>query len=136
MTNLFVAPAPAKRTYEFIYDFATLGGAQATIPMTAVNGAIPAKFIVQNAALDIITGFTGVTCTGAISIESAGDLVVATIVAGAPFSTTGPKVTLALMGTIGQWVKTTVARTPTITFALANATAGRCHLFCEGFQSE
>lgn len=137
MANEYSPPARSKSTYEFIYDFAVQGGAQSALVMSAVNGPVPAKFIIQNACMDVITGFTGGGgCTGAVAVESANDLVIATIVAGAPFSTTGTKVTIALLGTVATWIKTTVARTPTMTFAVANATAGRCHLFIEGFQSE
>ncbi len=126
-----------KRIYEFIYDFTVQGGAQSALALTALNGVIPAKFVITNAFLDVISGFTGgAGSTAALAVESAGDLVAATIVAGAPFSTTGLKVTIALPGTLATWIKTTVARTPTLTFAVTNGTAGRFHLFIEGFLSE
>lgn len=126
-----------KKIYEFIYDFTVQGGTVAALALTALNGPVPTAFIVTNAFLDVITALTGgAGTTGAVSLESAGDLVIATVVAGAPFSTTGRKVTIALPGTLATWIKTTAARTPTITFAVNPATAGRLHLYIEGFQGE
>lgn len=133
----FAASAKAKKVYEFLWDFAVLGGATAAIPFTAFDGPIPSKFIISSAVLDVITGLTGgAGSTGAVSVESANDLVLATVVAGAPFSTTGAKVTIVLPGTLSTWIKTTAARTPAITFAVNAATAGKIRLFIEGYQSE
>ena len=138
MAKLSAAPIPpGKLTFKYSYDFAVDGGAVSTITMRSADGPLPNTFIVQEAFIDVIAGFTGAAgCTGAVSTgQGAGDLVVAAIVAGAPFSTTGPKVTIALLGTVATWIKMTAARSPTIAFAVNAATAGTLNLFIEGYLS-
>ena len=137
MTTFLIPPdiREAKKTYEFVYDFTVQGGAISTITMRAVRGAIPANFIVQNAFLDVITGFTG-TAVIAVDLQTAGDLVVAAVAICAPYSTAGRKVTIILLGTIATWIKTTAVRTPTLTVTVGAITAGKMRLFVEGFQSE
>jgi hypothetical protein len=126
-----------KSVYQFVWDFAVLGGAVGSIPLTQINGPLPNNFMIQNACLDVITGMTGdIGATGAVtSGQGANDLVVATVVAGAPFSTTGPKVTLPLLGTIATWVKTTAQRSPALVIAVNAFTAGKFNLWVEGVVS-
>lgn len=127
----------SKKIYEFVYDFAVLGGAVAAIPLTALNGAIPAAFVITNAFVDVQTLIAGAAGTAAaLSVEGANDLVSATIVAGAPWSATGLKVTIVLPATLALWIKTSQARTPAFTPSVHVVTAGKFHLFIEGFQSE
>lgn len=126
-----------KAVYQFVYDFTVLGGATGSIPLTQINGALPNNFIIQNASLDVITGLTGgAGATGAVTTgQAANDLVLATVVAGAPFSTIGPKVTIPLLGTIATWIKTTAQRTPALVVAINAFTAGKFNLFVEGIPS-
>lgn len=126
-----------KSVYGFVYDFTVLGGATGSIALTQINGPLPNNFIIQNACLDVVTGLTGgAGATGAVtSGQAANDLVIATIVAGAPFSTTGPKITIPLLGTIATWIKTTAQRSPALVVAVNAFTAGKFNLFVEGYVS-
>jgi hypothetical protein len=123
-----------KSVFQFVYDFSVNGGGTGSIVLTQINGPLPANFVIQNAFIDVITGFTGgAGATGAVTTgQGAGDLVIATIVAGAPFSTTGPKVTISLLGTIATWIKTTAPRSPALVVAINAVTAGKFNLFVEG----
>lgn len=127
----------AKQTFMFSYDFATLGGGTGTIDLTAHDGPLPDDFIIQNAFIDVITPLTsGGAATGALTTgQGAGDLVAATAVAGAPWSSTGQKVTIPLLGTIGTWIKTTDERDPALVIATADLTAGAFNLLIEGYVS-
>ena len=131
------ASGAAKSTFQFVYDFSVLGGAVGSIPLTQTNGPLPNNFVIQNAFVDVITGLTGgVGATGAVTTgQGAGDLVIATVIAGAPFSTTGPKITIALLGTIATWIKTTAQRSPALVVAVNAVTAGKFNLFVEGYIS-
>lgn len=126
-----------KRLYQFVYDFTVLGGATGSIVLTQVNGPLPNNFIIQNACLDVIAGLTGgAGATGAVtSGQAANDLVIATVVAGAPFSTVGQKITIPLLGTIATWVKTTAQRSPALVVAVNAFTAGKFNLWIEGILS-
>lgn len=137
-TKLYVTGnGVAPSIYQFVYDFSVLGGGTGSIPLTQVNGPLPNNFIIQNACLDVIAGLTGgVGATGAVtSGQSANDLVVATIAAGAPFSTPGPKITIPLLGTIATWIKTTAQRSPALVIAVNAFTAGKFNLWIEGIVS-
>lgn len=127
----------AKSIYQFTWDFAVNGGAVSSIPLTQINGPLPNNLIIQNASMDIISALTGgAGATGAVtSGQAANDLVIATLVAGAPFSTTGPKVTIPLLGTVATWVKTTAQRSPALVVAVNAFTAGKFNLWIEGIVS-
>lgn len=129
-----VGTGAAKSMLQFVYDFSVLGGSTGSIPLTQINGPIPNNFIVQNAFIDVISGLTGgAGSTGALTTgQGAGDLVIATIVAGAPWSTTGSKVTIPLFGTIATWVKTSAERSPALVVAVNAVTAGKFNLWIEG----
>src|SRR5262245_2594347 len=79
------------------YDFAVDGGAIGAIVMRSSPGdnsgnEIPAGSVILGGYLEIDTLFTtGSSATMALSIEGANDLVAATVVSGAPYSTTGRK---------------------------------------------
>jgi hypothetical protein len=80
------------KTWTGQYSFATDGGATSTITLRSNDGAIPAGSYVVGGLLDITDGFTtGTSATGALQVLAANDLVSATIVSGAPFSSTGQK---------------------------------------------
>lgn len=136
-TGLYEFPGGVpKAVYQFVYDFAVLGGAQASIPLTQLNGALPNNFVIQNAFLDVLTPLTGALAVAAVTTgQAANDLVVATVIAGAPFSAGGVKVTIPLIGTIATWIKTTAQRSPAIVISVANVTAGKFNLFLEGYLS-
>lgn len=126
-----------KSALQFVFDYAVLGGAQGTIPLTALNGALPNNFVVQNAILDILTPLTsGGLATAAVTTgQGAGDLVAATLISGAPFASTGLKATAVLMGTVATLIKATAQRSPAIVVAVADLTAGKFNLFIEGYVS-
>lgn len=138
VTKLYVPGSGApKSIYQFVYDFTVNGGAVGSIPLTQINGPLPNNFLIQNCCMDVITGLTGgAGATGAVtSGQAANDLVIATIVAGAPFSTTGPKITIPLLGTIATWIKTTAQRSPALVVAVNAFTAGKFNLWVEGIIS-
>lgn len=113
------------------YDFAVDGGAISTIALRSDDGPLPAGSYISQAVLDVLTLFTtGTGATAAITIEAANDVVSATIVSGAPYSTTGLKSTV-LVGTGATMIKTTVARSPSIVIAVGTITAGKCRLVLE-----
>lgn len=115
------------------YDFAVDGGAIGSITLRPLLGdnVIPAGSVILGGYLEIDTGFTtGTGATMAINVESAGDIVVATIVSGAPYSTTGRK-SIVPAGTGATSVKTTVARSIVATIATGTVTAGKGRVVLE-----
>lgn len=113
------------------YDFAVDGGAISTIPLRAgagSHGPIPANAVVVGGYLEVLTLFTtGTAATAALTVEGANDLQTATIVSGAPYSTTGIKsIVPAFTGATA--IKTTVARSPSIVIATGTITAGKARL--------
>ncbi|MFD6069435.1 hypothetical protein [Amycolatopsis lurida] len=112
------------------YDFAVDGGAVGTITLRSAGGAslgnvIPAGSVITGGYLEVDTAVTsGGAATLAVNSEGAGDLVAATVVSGAPWSTTGRKsLTPAFTG--ASSVKTTAARSLTVSPAVAALTAGK-----------
>lgn len=110
------------------YDFAVDGGAIGAITLRAPangNSLIPVGSVITGGYIEIDTLFTtGTSATMALSIEGAGDLQAATVVSGAPFSTTGRK-SIVPAGTGATSVKTTTARALTATIAVGTVTAGK-----------
>lgn len=127
-----------KETYIFTYDFSINGGAIGSIQLTQNSGSLPDKFVVQNVTIDMITalGSSGASTSAITTGQGAGDLVAATLVVSAPFSTIGQKATLVLPATASSFIKTTASRSPSLVVAVANLNAGKFKLFVEGFQSE
>lgn len=116
------------KTYVGEYDFAVDGGAVSTIVLRSKDGPIPAGSYILSGVLDVLTLFTtGTAATAALTVEAANDLVSATIVSGAPYSTTGLK-SIIPVGTGATAVKTTVTRSPSIVIATGTITAGKCRL--------
>lgn len=110
------------------YDFAVDGGAGGTIALRGSGSAgsqIPAGSVIEGGYIEIDTLFTtGSAATMALQIEGAGDLQAATVVSGAPYSTTGRKsITPAFTG--ATTIKTTVARTLTAVIGVGTITAGK-----------
>jgi HK97 family phage major capsid protein len=90
---------------------------------------IPSGAVVLGGLIDVITALTsGGAATGALKVEGAGDLVAATVVSGAPWSTTGRKSIIPVF-TGATTVKTTAARDITLTVAVAALTAGKFDVY-------
>lgn len=110
------------------YDFAVDGGAIGAItlrPSPGGDNTIPAGSVIYAGYLEIDTLFTtGTAATMAISAEAANDIVAATVVSGAPYSTTGRK-SIIPVATGASTVKTTVARSLVATIAVGTVTAGK-----------
>lgn len=109
------------------YDFAVDGGAIGTITMRgsgALGGQIPSGSVIVGGYIEIDTNFTtGSAATMALQAESAGDLQAATVVSGAPYSTTGRKAIVPVF-TAATSIKTTAARALTAVIATGTITAG------------
>src|SRR5262245_42989942 len=120
------------KTYSGEYDFAVDGGAIGTITLRASQGSsgpIPSGSIIYEAFLEVDTLFTtGSAAQAALSSgEGAGDLQAATVVSGAPYSTTGRKA-LTPVFTAATFIKTTAERSPTIVISVGTVTAGKCRV--------
>lgn len=106
------------------YDFAVDGGAIGSITLRGDN-TIPAGSVITGGFLEVDTLFTtGTGATMAINVESAGDIIAATVVSGAPYSTTGRK-SIIPAATGATSVKTTVPRSIVATIATGTVTAGK-----------
>lgn len=110
------------------FDFAVDGGAVGAITIRAgdsLGNQIPAGSVVTGGYVEVDTALTaGASGTLSAGVEAAGDLVAATIVAGTPWSTTGRK-SIVPVGSGATSVKTTVARSLSVTVAVAALTAGK-----------
>lgn len=90
-----------------------------------LGGVIPNGSVIMGGFIEVDTGFTtGTAATAAISIEGANDLQTATVVSGAPYSTTGRKAITPVF-TAATTIKTTAARSLTLTIATGTITAGK-----------
>jgi hypothetical protein len=106
------------------YDFAVDGGAMTTITLRSDDGPLPIGSYVTGGLLDVTTQFTtGTSATGALTVEGANDLVSATIVSGAPFSTTGQK-DIVPDATGSTALELTAARNPALVVGTGTITAG------------
>ncbi len=118
----------ALKTYSGEYDFAVDGGAIGTITLRATPGSqgpLPIGAIVEGGFIEVDTGFTtGTAATMALQVESAGDLQAATVVSGAPYSTTGRKAIVPVF-TAATTIKTTAQRSPVAVIATGTVTAGK-----------
>lgn len=116
------------KTWVGDYSFATDAGAIGTIILRSSSGAIPIGSYIVEAFMEVTTGFTtGTAATGAITVESANDLQTATIVSGAPYSTTGIKALVPVF-TAATMIKVTADRAPSFVIATGTVTAGVFHL--------
>lgn len=104
------------------YDFAVDGGAVGDIELT--RESIPKNAIIIGGFVEVDTAVTsGGSATLALKVESAGDIVAAAAVSGAPWSSTGRKDVVPDF-TGSATVKTTAARKIVATIATAALTAG------------
>ena len=112
------------------YDFAVDGGAVGAITLRAAPGdaqgaVLPAGSVITGGYIEVDTPFTsGGAATVSVGSEAAADLQAAAAVSGAPWSTTGRK-SVVPAGTGATSVKTTAARSLTLTVATAALTAGK-----------
>lgn len=110
------------------YDFAVDGGAIGSITLRgsgALGSQVPNGSVVLGGYIEIDTPFTtGSAATMALTLEGAGDIQAATVVSGAPYSTTGRK-SISEAFTGATTIKTTAARTLTATIATGTVTAGK-----------
>lgn len=118
----------------FRYDFSVHGGAVGTVQLTQPFGPLPDDFVIRDAWFDVITALaSGGAATGALtSGEGANDLISATAVSGAPWSTTGRKQCIPDWATVADSIKTTEIRNPSLVIATADLTAGKFNLYMEG----
>ncbi len=104
------------------YDFAISGGAVGNI---ALDVTIPSGAIVTGGKVQVITPLTsGGAGTAAIQVQSAGDVVAAAVVSGAPWSTAGVK-DVVPVETAATSILTTASRTVTLVVGTAALTAGK-----------
>jgi hypothetical protein len=112
------------KTWTGSYDFAVDGGAGGAIVLRSNDGPIPKGAAVTGGYVTVTTGFTtGTSAQGALHVNAANDLVSATIVSGAPYSTTGNK-DIVPDATGSTAITTTAARSPTFTISVGTVTAG------------
>jgi hypothetical protein len=112
----------ARYTVHAEYDFAADGGVQGDIAMRGQK--VPQGVAIVDSLIKVLTAPTsGGAATIAIKTEGAADVQSAAAISGAPWSTLGSK-----RGTLDADttpVTTTAERTPTITVATADLTAGK-----------
>lgn len=115
-------PEPPVKCVRGRWDFSVDAGAVGSTNMTSVQ--IPSGAVITHGYVEVTTAATsGGAGTLAITVESAGDIVAAAAVSGAPWSTTGRK-SIIPVATGATSVKTTAARYVVATIATAALTAG------------
>jgi hypothetical protein len=126
-----ISRSATERSGVYEYDFAVSGGAISTInlvPLDGSSGTIPSGAVITDTVVEVLTAVTsGGAGTAALKIEAANDVVNATVVSGAPWSTTGRKAGIPLSAATS--LKTTAARTPAVVIAAFAATAGKFRLY-------
>jgi hypothetical protein len=117
------------------YDFSKQGGVVGTISLKGPDGAncaLPTKAIVNDVLIDVLTAPTGATATIAVGTgQATNDIKAATAVASFTGLMDGVPV-----GSAATSIKLTADRTPTMTIATANLTAGKFNVFIEYLLSE
>ncbi len=114
--------------YDFYYDFAVDGGAVATPVTLRGDTPIPAGFVIVDVFKEVQTALDSAahTATAALNAESANDLFTATIVSNTMWATlTTVKASITK--------KTTAARTPVLTLAVQDLTAGKFTIHIVGY---
>lgn len=123
----------SRRAAVFEYDFAVDGGAVGAInmrPVTSSQSPVPSAAIIDNATIEVLTVPTSAgAATISVGVEAAGDVQAAAAISGAPWSTVGRKNGTPQSGATS--VKTTAARTPSITVGTAALTAGKLRLLID-----
>lgn len=104
------------------YSFSADGGAVGSI--TLEGDYIPSGSTILGGWLEVTSAVTsGGAATVAITVESAGDIVAAAAVSGAPWSTTGRKSVIPVF-TGATSIRTTADRQLTATIASTTVTGG------------
>jgi len=104
------------------YDYSVDGGAIGSVDLTTEE--IPANALILGGFIEVDTAPTSQgAATVAVSVESAGDIVSAAAISGAPWSTTGFK-DIAPDFTGSSVIRTTEPRKITASVAVAALTAG------------
>lgn len=147
MANDLLNKHVAKATYVF-NALDSSGVANSTVASHGMGLVIPAGAVVTNAYFNVTTAFTTAsTTTVALTLASAGDLVVGITVAGSPWSTTGLRGTLVnspIEATVagdtgilsaarsaGTWLLLTAHKELTVTIGTAAPTAGAMDIYIE-----
>lgn len=115
-------PEPTVHCARGQYSFATDGGAIGDIVISS-TGLIPANAYITGGFMQVDTAPTGAGASVAVKVEGAADIVASAAISGAPWSTTGFK-DIVPDSTGSTVVKTTAARSITITVADVALTAG------------
>lgn len=114
--------------YRGDYSFAVDGGAVGTIALSGATG-IPSGAIILAAYIEVTQALTsGGAATVALQVESAADVQAAAAVSGAPWSTTGVKLSSARTFATAP-IKTTAARDISAVIAAAALTAGAFRVY-------
>lgn len=112
------------------YSFAVDGGAVSTIALTG-GSALPAGALILSASIEVTTVPTsGGAATIAVQTESAGDVQAAAAISGAPWSTTGLKLSSARTRATVP-LKLAAASDLSIVVAGAALTAGAFRVYVE-----
>lgn len=106
-----------------IYSFVADGGVVGTIALLGAT-SIPNNAVIFGGYINVDTALTSVgAATAALQVNAADDIVLAALVSGAPWSTTGRKnIIPAFTGATS--VITTAARDVSLVIGTANLTAG------------
>lgn len=113
--------------YRADYSFAADGGAIGTIALSGATG-IPSGSLICAAYIDVRTALTGGAATVALQIESAGDVQAAAAISGAPWSTTGVKLSSARTFAAAPII-TTADRDVSAVIAAATVSAGAFRVY-------
>lgn len=109
------------------YDFAVHGGAVGDIGLRI---RVPKASIIVNVIARIHTAPTsGGSATIAVKAESAGDLFAQGAIGSAPWSSTGNKLGVPDIATVGNYAVTTAEREITMTIGTAALTAGKIDFY-------
>ena len=111
------------------YDFAVHGGTQGSINF----GGLPSGTVILGGFLLVETVLTsGGAATAGISSEGAGDIIAATVISGAPWSTTGKKAIIPKANTPESTsITLTANRNLALVVATADLTAGKFKLYLD-----
>lgn len=125
----------ALRMGKWTYDFANSSG---DVDNHVLSGAaLPNHAIVFGGLMRVLDGFTGgIGSFAGLQLEAAGDLVVATAVAGAPWSSTGRKPILPAFTATTAVETTTDTRKPTLAVSINPVLSGKMNLFLAYFVTD
>jgi hypothetical protein len=120
------AGVSTNKNYKVSYNFTVQGGAIATI---ALPVSVPTGVIIFDGVLDVLTALAGASgATAALQVEGANDVISASTVTTAPWSSTGQKNILPL-GSSANSIKTTATRTVSLVVGTATVSAGKFDLY-------